>query len=170
MKERMTVNHVDDILEIQIPVRQWGLFAFLMICLLFWSVGLVAGFVGLVTGNLSGQGNPLGLVLLGFVAVEVFLLAHASYLVWGTERIVLTADTLAITSDLFGYGRSRVFKIPQIVGLQVNRGFAALPIWGFSRALALTYKGRKHRFGIELPKDEAQKALTEIKGYLAAHR
>jgi xanthosine utilization system XapX-like protein len=184
---RHTLEDRGDSLAIIIPARrQWFAIIFLCVWLMVWAFGglvvgggLLVGLFQLLGGDLKMpvppvQGAGVGLVVLvwfvGWTIGGAFALYTLLWQLAGREFIQVSEQSIRIQPQVFGLGRSKVYRAENIRGLRVGPApydpyrrpnlfgpFSASQGW-----LAFDYGARTVRCGIGVDEAEAMQISWEI--------
>jgi hypothetical protein len=175
-RARASIMETPTSLLVAIPAtRNW----FIVLFIGFWMCGWLFG-EGAVIHTLASGKTPLtsNLFLFGWLGAWTVGGTFAGYQwLWnvvGKELIVLGQQTLAIKSDVLGFGRVREFDLAEVRDLRVDRpsGLATFN-WGWTGqgngtgTIAFDYGAKTFRFGFGLDESEARQLIARLN---ARHR
>ncbi len=134
----------------------------------FWLAGWTAGGVFLLIELLRGQptgGATFSIIWLVFWAGAWAFATYAwLWTAFGKEVIGIASGVLTIKRDVFGRGPKKAFPAHEILNIRPIGFFGrmmtwegGLAYWGLTGGtVAFDWRGRTHRFGIQLEEHEAR--------------
>jgi hypothetical protein len=128
----------------------------------------------LARGKPDGEGAFLIVWLVMWAVGELFVAYTWLWNAFGKESVRVFSGLLTIKHDMLGLGRTRTFQIHEISNLRavglfgsMLSGASSMAYWGISGGtVAFNYRGKTHRFGIQLEEDEALGVIERLRPYL----
>ncbi len=159
-------------LHVSIPAnRNWFIVLFMGFWMCGWLFGECAVIYTLIRGKTPLPANLFMLVWLGGWTVGGGFIGYQW--LWnmaGKELIVLGQQTLAIKSDVLGFGRVREFDLTEVRDLRVDSASSGLAKlnWGWSGqmsgagTIAFDYGAKTFHFGSGLDESEARQLIARL--------
>ena len=159
-------------LLITIPAnRNW----FVVLFVGFWMCGWLFGECAVIYALAKGKTPlPANLFMLAWLGAWSVGGVFAGYLwLWnvaGKELIALRTDTLAIKSDVLGFGNVREFDLAEVRDLRIDRPYPGIttltwnsPAQMFGTGtIAFDYGAKTFRFGLGLDESEARQLVARL--------
>ena len=159
-------------LLITIPAnRNW----FVVLFVGFWMCGWLFGECAVIYTLAKGKTPlPANLFLLAWLGAWSVGGVFSGYLwLWnvaGKELIALRTDTLAIKSDVLGFGNLREFDLAEVRDLRIDRPYPGIttltwnsPAQMFGTGtIAFDYGAKTFRFGLGLDESEARQLVARL--------
>ncbi len=109
-----------------------------------------------------------------WLLAEVFAVYTFFWMVAGAEIVTVDQRQLVIKRDIFGQGLTRAFALHELSNLRASGHFGSmfswtynLEYWGLAGGtVAVDWRGKTQRFGIQLSEAEAQTVVHQLKEYL----
>src|ERR1700719_1961236 len=170
---RAAVTETPTGLRISIPAsRNW----FVVLFVGFWMCGWLFGECAVIKTLITGKAGSANLFLVGWLGAWTVGGGYAGYYwlwnVLGKELIVLGEPSLAIRSDVLGFGRVREFDLAEVRDLRVDSASSGLAKlgWGSSGqmpgasagTIAFDYGAKTFHFGSGLDESEARQLIARL--------
>ena len=167
---RFSVHRNSDGLLIDIPAkRQWFMFGFMTV----WLTGWTLGGIGAVAAFLIGNDDPviigfLGLWLIGWAIGEAVVASALGWMLFGHERIIVTAGFVTIQMVVYAIIRKKTYAIAHMQNLELNNTGTVVTQYGKQNlagppAISFDYGGKTINFGRGLDKAEARAVIEVLK-------
>ena len=174
MSNRVAVLHQPGVVEVRLTMRRsWLILVPLTLWIVGWTIAGAAVIVSLVSGNLHDAGFLL-IWLAVWLFAEVFAGLAWLWHAFGREIVTVSGGTLTIKRDVFGFGPARAYDTGEVRNLRALGYFGSLMSWSFGMVtwglsggtVAFGYRGKTHRFGIQLEEPEAEVVADALRPYL----